>query len=425
MTYKPSENPLTLNKIALWILLFFGVFDTARLFTPLPSSFGYLKEICIFFLFIQIIIKKIDFEKRSLFGSCFVLLLFISVISLFRALFFSDFFSTELLIYQIKNLEFFLLFLIFTNLHKLAPSVSIENLVKWYVSMALILVIVNFIGVLVPNPVCYKFIGRGFDSSMYSGRFSLGQPAMASFPVLLTFIVFWMKNQYSKRDYFIMLICLTYIVLSTAMTAYVILMALILFKVYVDRKKIKNAKYNICFFLAIILLTLVWYYFLFDFLAIDHSMFDFEFMRARFLKMLGMGNYIDMSRQIRNDFRNLILAEILNRNSLIWGIGPDYYLTVKNNFYAKIPIENTYIDFFAKSGVIGLASYIVFIWGGIKGLARNSFMHIKDNKFLLIIGIFVAVILYSWTLPIFSTYCMACGFALFLAFIYISRGENV
>ena len=167
---------------------------------------------------------------------------------------FSDFFSTELLIYQIKNLEFFLLFLLFVNLDKIAPSVPIEKIIKWYIVASLILIAVNLIGVLLPNPICYKYIGRGLDSSMYTGRLSLGQPAMASFPIMLSFIWFWVKSFDGVRSFVMPMIFLAYVILSPAMTAYVIVIAVIMIKLFVEMKKVEGFKRNMWFLLFLMII---------------------------------------------------------------------------------------------------------------------------------------------------------------------------
>lgn len=410
-----KKKPITLNRIALYVLLFFGVFDTARLFTPLPSFVGYLKEICIFFLFLQLLLQKIQFNVKSLYNQTFLLLFFISGICLFRGCFFSDYFSTGLLIYQIKNLEFFLLFLIFINLHKIIPSISISEIVKIYILFSIILVAVNLVGVLVPNPICYKFIGRGLDSSMYTGRLSLGQPAMASFPILLSFVYLWMKGLYDKRTFAIAAIFLGYIFLSTAMTAYVITVCVIIIKLLINMKTHKGIKFNLIFVGLVLSFVVLGQLFLLD--LFSHEQFDFQFLRARALKIIGIGRYEDSSMMLRTNYKKLILQKIVDQGAYLWGLGPDYYNQIRTNFYAVMPIENSYIDFYAKSGIVGLTSFIVFIVGIFKGLASS----LKSESRYVLWGMSITFVLYGWTLPIFATYCMAFGFALFFAYCYLER----
>lgn len=413
-------SSISINKIALWIILFFGVFDTARLFTPLPSFLGYLKEVSIFFLFLQLCLKRISFNLRSYWGLTFVLFFSISLLCINRV-FFSGYFSNELLIYQIKNIEFFLLFLIFFNLKKLVPSYTVTHLIDIYIKLSLILVIVNLIGTMVPNPICYKYIGRGFDSTMFIGRLSLGQPAMASFPILLSFIWLWTKTNKGKIDFIFLCLLLFYIAASTAMTAYIIILAVIIFNFFIFRKDKKQFKNNIHFFAIVLLIAFCSLNVLISYFSEFSNILDIEFLRARFLKILGYGNFEDKSLGMRSAYRAKILSTLYDKDSFIWGISPDYYEWIKNVNYAKIPIENTYFDILAKFGIIGLLSYLSFLFGYIK-YALNTYK-IYHNKELvaLIVSITLAMVLYSWTLPIFATYCMAFGFALFSAYIFTCK----
>ena len=415
---------IAINRIALYILLFFGVFDTARLFTPLPSYVGYLKEICIFFLFFQLLIKKIEFKSKSFYGKAFLLLFFISGLCLLRAIFFSNYISSELIVFQIKGLEFFLLFLILINLHKVTPTISLDKVIKIYITLSLLLVVVNLIGVLIPNPICYKYIGRGDDSMMFTGRMSLGQPAMASFPILLTFILFWMKKKRNTFSYAIIIISLISIILSTAMTAYAILGCVFFIKFFADMKNIKGIKNNVFFIFTMLLITIIGYKVIINYLSQDTSILNFDFLKDRFLKMIGYGDYEDVARLMRTHFREIILQKVYSEHAFIFGIGPDYYCKIKTNFYAQIPIENTYVDFYAKSGLCGLISFVLLIIAALKDFSKNIFFNFHNSQFLLIIGILTAMLLYSWTLPIFATYCMAFGFALFFAYFYKENKER-
>lgn len=415
---------IAINRIALYILLFFGVFDTARLFTPLPSYVGYLKEICIFFLFFQLLIKKIEFKSKSFYGKAFLLLFFISGLCLLRAIFFSNYHSSELIIFQVKGLEFFLIFLIFINLHKIVPTTSLDKVIKIYIVLSIVLVAVNFIGVLIPNPICYKYVGRGDNSMMFTGRMSLGQPAMATFPILLTFILFWMKKERNTFNNAIIFISLISIILSTAMTAYAIVGCVIFIKFCADMKSIKEIKNNIFFIFAMLIIAIIGYRVVISYLSQDASILNFDFLKDRFFKMMGYGDYEDVARLMRTQFREIILQKIYSENAFIFGLGPDYYHQIRTDFYAQIPIENTYIDFYAKSGLLGLASFGLLIIASLKYFSKNNHFNFHNSQFLLVVGILTAMLLYSWTLPIFATYCMAFGFALFFAYFYRENKEK-
>lgn len=209
------------------------------------------------------------------------------------------------------------------------------------------------------------------------------------------------------------------------MTAYAIVLGCVFLKLYSEMKNVKGIKHNILFVFLIIVLAFAGYRVVVYYLSLDASIFNIDFLKDRFLKMMGYGTYEDLARLARTRCREVIMERVYSESAFIWGLGPDYYYQIKTNFYAQIPIENTYVDFYAKCGLCGVGAFFLLVVGALSTFSRNILFNIHNNHFLLIMGVLIAMLLYSWTLPIFATFCMATGFALFFAYLYLEKDKNV
>ncbi len=285
--------------------------------------------------------------------------------------------------------------------------------------MSLILVAVNLIGNMIPNPIIYKNIGMGFDRTMYTGRLSLGQPAMASFPCLLSFLYLWTKDR-TKRESAFMYIFLAYIFLSTAMTAYVIVLIVILLKLFTSIHSVNGVKHSVVFCLIVGLSVTLCYASFVKFFT-NSDFLNLNFLTGRFLNLFGIGDYRDYAMESRLLYKERILQFIKQHDLFFFGAGPDYFLYLGNVKKKFIPIENMYYDLFAKSGIIGLCVYIHFLLASYIYFVKNCFFDLKNIQFISITSLFIAIVLYGWTLPIFATYCACFGLALFFSYFYLNK----
>ena len=408
------------NKFALLVLLFFGVFDTARSFTIIPTYFGYLKEIAIFFLFFQLVFLHFSLPRKKKILLAGIACFGIFSLNIIRCFVQNDF-SFESLIYQIKNIEFYLLFIIFFNLEKIVPSWSIDSFFCRYLFWAIILIFVNVVGCSIPNPICYKMIGRGvYRGTMYAGRFSLGQPAMATFPILLTFLHFITRKKLTYTVFGGIILCLISIFISTALTAYVIITAMIVCVLFVSLKQKIFWRKNLLRIIVGLLIILVISSLLGEKISIRSDFFDLELLEKRVSSMLGVSGVSDASMNIRSEYQKIILENISSPFKLLWGLGPNYYI---NLHFLTIPIENTYYDILAKSGALGLLTHVFFLTSFFIDFLQDYFCFKDFSRFLIGLGIFLVFLLYGWTIPIFGTFTMAFGLALYMA-IWYNKGEK-
>lgn len=425
--YSATLNPaakknVVLNKFALLVLLFFGVFDTARSFTVIPAYFGYLKEIAIFFLFFQLLFLHFSIPRKKKILLPGIICIGIFSFNIIRC-FAQNIFYLESLIYQIKNMEFYLLFIIFFNLKKIVPSWNVDSFFRRYLFWAMALIFVNVVGCSIPNPICYKMIGRGvYRGTMYAGRFSLGQPAMATFPILLAFLHFITRKKLTYAAFGGAILCLTSIFISTALTAYVIIAAMIVCVLFISLKQKIFWRKNLLRIIIGLLIILVVMSLFGERISIRSDFLDLGLLERRVNSMVGVAGVSDASMNIRSEYQKIILKSISTPFKLLWGLGPNYYI---NLHFLTIPIENTYYDILAKCGVLGVFAHLIFLTSFCIDFLQDFFRSKDFSRFLIGLGIFLVFLLYGWTIPIFGTFTMAFGLALYMAIWYNKGDENV
>ena len=76
-----------INDLLFYILLFFGLFDAARNYTPLPEWIGYSKDIAIFLLYVLNCRKGRFLPQKLIYTKRFLVYMGIRGYSVFRGLF--------------------------------------------------------------------------------------------------------------------------------------------------------------------------------------------------------------------------------------------------------------------------------------------------------------------------------------------------
>lgn len=205
-----------INDILFYILLFFGLFDAARNYTPLPEWIGYSKDVAIFFLYV-FNCRKVKFlpQKLIYIQSAFWLVWGLA------GIFYSGGYSVvKILIGITKYLEFFMLITLFYNWDAIF-NICIERALALYISGSMCIFVVNVIGYYIPNPICYVGLSNGnVKSGYYGGRISVGQPPIAALPMLIScvYLLFCRDGSTAK-----ILFLMAGIILSTTNTGIVAL----------------------------------------------------------------------------------------------------------------------------------------------------------------------------------------------------------
>lgn len=205
-----------INDLLFYILLFFGLFDAARNYTPLPEWIGYSKDIAIFLLYV-LNCRKVRFLPQKL---IYIQSVFWFIWGFAGILYSGGYSTVKILIGIIKYLEFFMLITLFYNWDALF-HMSIGHALKLYIRGSLCIFIVNVIGYYIPNPVCYVGLSNGnVTAGYYGGRISVGQPPIAALPMLISCVyLMFCENTSTAKIIFLM----SGIILSTTNTGIVAL----------------------------------------------------------------------------------------------------------------------------------------------------------------------------------------------------------
>lgn len=400
-----KKKTWNVNDICLYILLFFGLFDAARNYTYLPVWFGYLKDIAIYWLFVGNLGRISSIKVPALSLSGFYLWM-VSVI-LFTPLGFiySEYDMSAILIACFKNIEFFLLILIFFQWEKIF-SISFNCFIEKYVYGSILLCIVNIVGYWIPNPIVYRGITNGrLAVGFYGGRMTVGQPAIAIFPVLFSFfyLLFFQKN---KRDFLLMItygICFIFALSMSGLVIFIIGVALFILG-YKSRKN--SMKHKFLFVFSAIIVVFV----------IKKLIYSNEFVNQMVNTIENrLVGYVIKGSDASMNSRALHQKEALDTlKGMQWlcGRGEYGYVTNMTSKY----IENTYIRTLITNGIIGLSSMLLFF----AELIIKSIKYMRYNRnaslyMLLNIGLFLV---HFYTLDFFLGYMLVFSFALFLTWMF-------
>lgn len=390
-----------LNNVLLFILLFFGLFDVARSYTKLPIAFGYLKDITIYILVI-INISRLYLPKNL--GKGFYLWAFAVIAFSLLGFFNSNYSVKSIAIAWFKFSEIFLLILLFFNWDRIF-LINFDNFIKFYIGGSLLLCFVNIFGYFVDNPiVSVNMPNANMPAGHYGGRITVGQPPLAIFPVLLSFIYLMIYAEDFKNRLLcgIFLVC---IILSTSNTGIISVAAvcLLLLVLALLNPSMKNVKKNLLFIIGFSCMVFVLAY------CVAH---DFTVsMLERYFNKLGQYLYgaSDPSMDIRHVHWQTGLSSMQPLDCLI-GRGAYGYIT--DELY---PIENTFIITFLMYGIVGLVGMIGFF---IHQLFRSVllFHKHKTKKSLLWFCILITFLFHLYTLDLYLCYTMFFSLALFAAY---------
>ena len=209
-----------INNIGLLVIVFFMVYDTARNYTHLPTTFGYIKDLIIYLWLAELIyIKtfKIPFHNLGF----YVILLICAIWSWVGVFYPVEGYSAQVnpIIYILKQSEFFILLFVFRN-YDCFFSCEYGKYINLYIYFSVLLFFITLVGVYVDNNIISKNIisENGASYPDYANRISIGQPAIATYSQIISFFFLLLCIPKTLPNLIMSLICLLGVLMSTSIT---------------------------------------------------------------------------------------------------------------------------------------------------------------------------------------------------------------
>lgn len=390
------------NDILLQILIWLIIFDSARNYTYLPGAFGYLKDVIVIWFVIWLVVgKKISFPKMGI--SFYLLMILVCCYSWIGLVNSEGLSKLTIVIYILKNIGFFVSVIVFWNLDKITDY-DYEKYINLYLKLSLVLVVVNIFGYFVPNPIVSRTIDIHIGNGYYENRISVGQPAIAVFPMIISYfytLLFINKDKVKK-----MLVYLVGIIIAVSTTGILTLVLghIVIFffskNISVEIKK----RIGKLFVIFLILGTVAFISFKNSPVFVQaYTLLDIK------IRALFSDNIQDMSMNTRD--LNFEKANQTMNSAFDKLFGRGAYGYYSNNI--KISnIENTYRSIYLAYGICGGILFILF-W------LSTIFKKFKDylkNKNIVSLFIIILVLIYmahAYTLDILYTSTILLSFGLF------------
>lgn len=393
-----------INNILIIILVFFMVFDTARNYTPLPRSFGFIKDIIIYYFFCLLVLKRqIKIQKNIWLYLLLVLVSVWSWIGLFNI--YDNLRDT--VVYILKSCEFFILLIVFKQYNFLF-SIDYKKSINVYVVLSVLLFFVTLFGYYFDNP----FIGRTLitDNNQgmpdYRDRISIGQPAIACFPQILAGFYLLTCETMTPQMYMASIICFLGVLLSTSITGIMtLLVILIFFSIY---KFIKGSLiHKVVIVLLYSMIGLLFISLVDSDLFMSNFGISYYFVINRIDQFL-FDSGVDESMVIRQCQQLYVIKQIQD--------APMGYLLGEG--CTGVIIENTYYGFLLRYGIVGLVCLILYFSSLILEIVRKYI-----NPFVAIM--ILVYCLHLYTLDVFYTPTLCYAFPFFLNYFLGDRRDGV
>ena len=397
-----------INDIFFYILFFFGLFDSARNYTYLPTWVGYSKDITIFILCV-INLKEIQLPIRNRF-LIIVQCVYWCLWGLSGIWYSNGYPIAKIGIGIAKYMEFFLLIVLFYNWDRLF-SIRIEKVIEKYVLGSCVLLFVNIFGYFIPNPIVYRgIVNSNIDGSLgfYGGRITVGQPPVVVLPMIFSCIyLLYMKENKGKKDILKIFMLIVGILISVSITGVAALLPCliiyILHEFFIVGRRLKG-KTVLCIVAVISLTVAIFKYKLQDIFSAQIEMFCNRVINY----LLGK----DGSMNGRYIHREFAIGTLQNKFQWLFGRGM-YGFNLNGEYHH---IENTYVSMICTYGILGLGMFLFFIF-------RNTgiliYRYWKEKKAVSLFGVccFLIYMFHMYTLDVLIIYTMTFGFALFYAYI--------
>lgn len=402
-----------INNILMYILIFFMIYSSALNYTYLPSAFSYLKDIIIFYFAIVLIINRKIERPKGLGKSFYILFLLIAIISWMGLINGTDNSAVEVIIRILRYLEFFILFFIFTNLEKIC-TLTYDKLINCYIVLSVVLIFVHLFGYFVPNNIVSIYIDNKIGNGYYRNRISVGQPAIAVYPMIISYLYLLIYNKNDFKTIINIILLLVGIIISISTTGILsIIVTTVMFLILnCNRKKLKK-------FIYIILLLSILFSIIFSIINSIPTLSELYEKQKNLLDIkisaLYTDNVNDLSMETRDIKYEDVSKNITNPLQRILGLG---LLGYNSNNINVGSLENTYRMMQVCYGIIGLIVFIMFLGKQIISEIKN----IKTNDGLFILTLFIVFAMHSYTLEVF--YLPTISYTLSLFYCYIKNGKK-
>lgn len=327
----------------LLVVFFFSIFDAYRLYLPIPSWVGYLKEVCVILAFVLFaLIKLPSVELARLPQTSF--LIFVIFLLFFSSLFTSywrDIYSVQYFIYFYKYLQIVFLYGIFSIAFNFKIFDS-RSVYKLYVNTAFIYLLIQ--------SVSYIFLRDSFVGlDLYQGRLSIGQPAITTFPYLASLIILFFRSDIFSRERFLIytLFFVFALLLAVSSTGLVCLATIFLYAIYSNFKR-NSVPLSVIFLMVGLALVFsdTWF----------QNIIDVDLYTQK-INAMAYDLESDPSYQIR--VNKIKLATSYSLDYILTGVGIMGYVVPHG---APDFVENQIVTFLLSFGIIGLlvAIYVTF-----------------------------------------------------------------
>ena len=390
--------------ILLKIFIFLIVFDSARNYTYLPAAVGYIKDFIVYFFGALLLINWFKIKLPAIGGAFYGLMFFTCFYSWTGMLNSNGLALTTIAIYIFKNIEFFILVILFKN-SKLF-HLDLKELINFYLKLSLILVFVNIIGYFIPNPIVYRGITTHFDNGYYENRITVGQPAISIFPMIISY--FYTAIFVENKKILKLLIYTVGIVISVSTTGILcFILCNILLLLFIGSLSKSARRQLLKFYLSMALLAVV---------AVLVLMNTDIFVRASELlsvkvRAFFFGTVTDHAMNARDIKFEVASQKVQTLFDQLLGLGAYGYYDVRlgSNFDN---IENTYRSILLFYGYIGEAFFILFFVRNIVVSFMDAFRS-KSKTAIMVLILFVIYAMHAYTLDIFYTSTILSSFGLF------------
>lgn len=407
-----------INNVLMYILIGFTIFMSAFNYTNIPAPVSYIKDIIIFYFTFILIKNKIEKkqvnEPKDIGKSFYMLFIIIILISWLGFIFGTNNTYWTITVRILRYIEFFLLFFIFSNLSSIC-TLEYRKIIKVYIILSVVLVFVHIFGYFVPNNIVSINIDDKIGNGFYRNRISIGQPAIAVFPMIISYFYLLVYNKNTKKEIITMIILLLGISISVSTTgilSIIFVTILILVPLIMKKKNLKNVLIAFIILLILLIIGII----LINNIPTLNSIYEkqIELLSVK-IRALFTDNVTDLSMEVRKDKNDIATSNMNNIFKKIFGLGMLGYNSGDANIGS---LENMYNTMYVCYGIIGITTFIVF-------LGRNtilSFKKIKTLDGIFLLALFTVFAMHAYTLEVL--YLPTISYTIPLFYCYINENED-
>lgn len=409
-----------INNILIILLIFFIIFSSALNYTHIPFWFSYLKDVIIFYFGFVLLFNWKDNVKPKINITFFILFVIVAIISWLGLYYSTNTGIFTIVSHSMRYIEFFILFFVFTNLEKIC-TIKYDKLINLYLILSIILLFVHIFGYFVPNDIVSIYITDKFDHGYYRNRISVGQPAIAIFPMIISYFYIIIFNKFNIKNYIKIILLLVGIIIAIPVTG---IISVFICTIGLLGWSIIKLKKDIIGKILIMVVSIVITIFVGILFIKTNPTLNEIYENQKDLLEVKIGSIIgnkveDPSINIRDDKFDEVISNNTNIFQDIFGVGKYGYNRGEVNIGN---MENSYRIFRVEYGYLGIALFIIFLFSNILIYIYKS-LRDKDNskKYIFISILFIILALHAYTLDVI--YLPTISYTISLFYCYVI-GEN-